>query len=94
MSGGSYNYLCYKDANDLMCSEDDLERMFSRLVGLDYASDAARETLELLQIIKQYETRITVIKERLNPVWRAVEWWDSADSSEDGLKVALREYRE
>jgi len=93
MSGGSYNYLCFKDAQELVSSQEDIESMFSRLVALDYAVDAARETMELLMILRQYETRIAVIKTRLEPVWKSVEWWDSGDSCEDSLKAALEEYR-
>lgn len=94
MSGGSYSYLCFKEGSDLMAAHADIESMFSRLIELDYADDAARETLELLQIVKQYEVRIAVIKTRLEPVWKAVEWWDSADIGEDRVKEALEVYRE
>lgn len=95
MSGGSYDYLCFKDAEELCSSQhqSNLEAMSQRLGGLGYAEDAARETEELLLIIRQSMIRIQVRAQRLSEVWRAVEWWDSGDSSEDGLKQSLDRYR-
>lgn len=92
MSGGSYNYLCHKEFTG-HASLADLSDMVDRLSGLDYADDAARESMELLMIIRQFETRAEVIADRLRGVWKSVEWWDSCDSSEDGVKTALIEYR-
>lgn len=93
MSGGSYDYLCHKQAEDLMTMERSLQAMSDRLAGLGYASDAALETQQLLLTIRQYQNRINASVERLNEIWRAVEWWDSGDSGEDGVKVALEKYR-
>lgn len=92
MSGGSYNYLCHKEFTG-HAALDGLESMVDRLSGLNYADDAARESAELLMIIRQFETRAEVISDRLRGVWRAVEWWDSSDSGEDSVKDALGEYR-
>ena len=92
MSGGSYNYLCHKDFVG-HAALDDLSNMVDRLAGLGYADDAARESAELLMIIRQFETRAEVIADRLNGVWKAVEWWDSCDSGEESVKVALVDYR-
>lgn len=94
MSGGSYNYLCHKEATDLFEAEGDLEGMSSRLAGLGYAKDAARETEELLLILRQVRVRIQARADRLNRIWRAVEWWDSCDVGEDAVKEALAKYRE
>ena len=96
MSGGSYDYLCFKDAPELCDGhyQSILESMSQRLAGLGYAEDAARETEELLLIIRQSMVRIQVRAQRLSEVWRAVEWWDSCDSGEDGLKESLARYRE
>lgn len=93
MSGGSYDYLCYKEISRLINSQSDLESMQERLSGLGYAEDAAQETMQLIQSIRQFERLTEVLIERLRPVWRSVEWWDSADISEDWLKVSLYEYR-
>lgn len=95
MSGGSYNYLIHKDAGELLQGNGvgDLQAMSDRLAGLGYAVDAARETQEVLLQIRQAQNRIQTSIDRLRVVWRAVEWWDSCDSSESDLKKALGEYR-
>lgn len=93
MSGGSYNYLYCKDSDALLNEERELTSMAERLAELGYAEDAARETEELLLIIRQAKIRIDVRARRLSGVWHAVEWWDSADSGEDGVKHALDAYR-
>jgi len=93
MSGGSYNYLCYANPDELINKTVDLQDMADRLAGLGYAPDAARETQELLLIVRQFENRIAAATGRLQKVWKAVEWWDSGDSSEDGVKTSLDDYR-
>lgn len=95
MSGGSYNYLCHvQDLEDLRSHRYDLEEMASRLAGLGYAQDAARETEELLLLLRQWEVRAAARLERLTEVWKAVEWWDSCDSGEDEVRAALAKYRD
>lgn len=96
MSGGSYNYLgsiCYDDLAELLTKESDLRDMADRLAGLGYAEDAARETEELLVMLRQWKTRAEVRVRRLATVWHAVEWWDSHDWSEDQVRKALATYR-
>lgn len=93
MSGGSYNYLCFKDTSEILSNQDDLERMVERLAELGYAEDAAREADELLLMIRQFVIRCDVRLKRLNPIFKAVEWWDSCDWSEDSVKQALDKYR-
>lgn len=96
MSGGSYNYLAFKSGADLLggSSDYDLESMADRLAGLGYAADAAKETISLLLTIRAARNRIEASVERLTHVWKAVEWWDSADTGEDDLKAALEQYRD
>lgn len=94
MSGGSFNYLCHSwDLNDIVGKLGDLEAMSQALAGLGYAQDAARETEELLVILRQWQVQTEVRLHRLTPVWKAMEWWQSCDSSEDGFREALAEYR-
>jgi hypothetical protein len=93
VSGGSYNYLYIREPEDLAVNTEDLERMIDRLAGLGYAEDAAKETQELLLIVRQFRVRVSTIADRLSPVWRAQEWWDSNDWGEDDLKEALKKYR-
>lgn len=94
MSGGSFNYLCHAfDFEDLIAKRGSLEDMATELAGLGYAQDAARETEELLTLLRQWEVRSSVRVERLREVWKAVEWWRSCDYSEDQVHEALAEYR-
>jgi len=93
MSGGSYNYLCHANADDLINKTGDIQDMADRLASLGYAQDAAKETQALLLTVRQYENRIQAMKERLHDIWRAVEWWESGDSGEEGVRDALDKYR-
>lgn len=94
MSGGSYNYLCdVWDLDKLLQQEYSLEQMAARLAGLGWARDAARETEELLVMLRQWQVSAHVRVERLREVWKAVEWWDSCDWSEEQVREALAKYR-
>ena len=94
MSGGSFNYLCQTwDLDDLLTKMGDLEAMSRALATLGYAKDAARETEELLVILRQWQVQAEVRLERLTPVWKAMEWWRSSDWSEDDLREELAKYR-
>ncbi|MFJ3794948.1 hypothetical protein ACIPSJ_01530 [Streptomyces sp. NPDC090088] len=94
MSGGSYNWLYeIQDLEDLQARQHDLEAMAKRLAGLGYAHDAARETEELLVLFRQWQTRAAVRVSRLADLWQAIEYWDSADRTEDAVHTALATYR-
>lgn len=95
MSGGSYDYLCFADSSDALTDkvEYNLANMAQRLAGLGWADDAARESTELLLLIRQAQVNLGVRMDRLRDIWKAVEWWDSMDSGEDGVREALVQYR-
>mgnify|MGYP001593382905 CR=1 FL=1 len=94
MSGGSYNYLCWKsDLDELLVQQHALRDMADRLAGLGYAQDAAAETEELLLMLRQWKIRAETRAKRLEHVWKAVEWWDSCDWSEEAVHKALAAYR-
>lgn len=95
MSGGSHNYLCFKDDKDLFDSGtlNDLENMASRLIQLGF-EDAAKETLNLKYTIQQAIVRSQVMKERLQDVWKSVEWYDSADSGIETVQQVIKKYRD
>lgn len=84
MSGGSYNYL-YLNVPELGGHREHLEAMAARLDGLPYAAKAAAATRQILAVLDD---------EALAGVWQAVEWWDSADYSEDQVREAVAEYEE
>ncbi|MGW2520448.1 hypothetical protein ACWC09_26235 [Streptomyces sp. NPDC001617] len=84
MSGGSYDYL-YFQVSEFGGHREQLERMAERLEGLSYATEAAAATRRILELTGD---------ERLTGVWRAVEWWDSGDYSEDQVRKAVAAYQE
>lgn len=93
MSGGSYDYICFASADDLLAKKIEIQEMADRLAELGYAEDAAKETMALLLTLRQFENRIKAMQERLSGVWKAVEWWDSCDSGEDRVHEELKKYR-
>lgn len=93
MSGGSYNYLAYSEAEHIYEKIEQLEAMSNDLASLGYAADAARETEELLCILRHFHIRVQVRLNRLNGVWHAMEWWRSGDSGECDVTDALKKYR-
>ena len=94
MSGGSYDYLCWaSELDQLLEKQHHLSDMAERLAGLGYADDAATETTHLLLAMRQWRIRAAAHVDRLTDVWKAVEWWDSADWSEDRVHEALTKYR-
>lgn len=78
MSGGSYNYLYCKDPDQIIDEPVEIRRMSNRLAGLGYAVDAAKETEELILIIRQFKNRVGARIGRLSPVWKAIEYWGIA----------------
>lgn len=93
MSGGSYDYLCDKDAADLMLYEGRLEEMANRLASMGGAEDVAKDAFDLLAVVRGQRVRIVAAMDRLRGVFKAVEWVDSADWSADAIKWALLDYR-
>lgn len=93
MSGGSYNYLFAKEAEDLFADDTELERMADRLAGLGWADDAAKDAYDLLAVLRTQTVRVDAARDRLRDVFMAVEWWDSGDSGEAGVRDALTAYR-
>lgn len=77
MSGGSYNYLCWKDSTEVGSEREALEKMAARLKELG-AYDAAYQTEEISVFFITLNQKI----EKLRDVWHAVEWLDSGDWGE------------
>ena len=92
MSGGSYNYLCYKDSHEIHNNIGDLNDMRDRLIDLGYL-DAAKETESIILMLNAFEVRLQARIDKLNKVWQAVEWYDSNDFGEDEIKKEIERYR-
>ncbi len=94
MSGGSWNYLYSKDIDDLMQGGDIelLEEMADYLNQNGY-EDVAKDTRRLVEYIKSAKIRVETLFEMLSPVFKAVEWYCSADLGRDRVDKAIEEYR-
>lgn len=93
MSGGSYNYLCYKEHYDIHEGKEELKKMRDRLVELGF-TDAAGETESVLLMLQSFELRLQTRIDRLRDVWYSVEWMDSGDSGIEQVKDEVEKYRE
>lgn len=100
MSGGSFNYLYCREVDDMVDRDDtDLADMRAELTARPGAALAV-EGIDMLRaqllILRQEreaqrlrEREVDAFKGRLNDVFRAVEWWRSADWGEDRVVEAL-----
>lgn len=95
MSGGSFNYLCHKDAEGIMASGmSDLRDMAEALADLGhYAKDPAERTATLLARIEEVQRELDAEVQTLAPVWHALEWWRSCDWGSDQFWIAVGEWR-
>lgn len=94
MSGGSWDYLYSKDIDELMngSSTELLQDMADRLNSAGF-EDVAKDTQRLVEYIKSASIRIETLFEVLSPVFKAVEWYCSADWGKDRVDKAIEEYR-
>ena len=93
MSGGSYNYLCFKEPEELIGRVADIESMAQRLLDVGYP-DVAGDMQRLAEYCKSARLRVAVLSDMLNSVMHAVEWYDSGDYGLSNLKKVLEEYRD
>lgn len=92
MSGGSLNYLCYKDTPDLFNAVRELEQVEQHLLQRS-APDVAKDVRRLIEYIQTAENRISVLSENLNGIFKAIEWQLSGDWGEKSLQEAIDQYR-
>ena len=95
MSGGSFNYLCYRDAGDLLSGghDEDLVSMITFLKGHG-CKDVATSSQLLLDDIRDARLKILDGLEKLNDVWHSVEWYMSGDSGKDEVQEAVKRWRD
>lgn len=93
MSGGSFNYLCWKSADELAADTSTLAEMRDALIGHN-APDAAAETEAIIATIAQFRVLVETRAKRLNEVWHAVEWCRSGDQGPEDVAAAVAKYRE
>jgi hypothetical protein len=90
VSGGSFNYLCHRNASDIF-GDDELRHMGAALAELGHSAKLpAERTMALLRKREEIEREI----EALRAVWRAVEWKESCDIGADQMWLAIGRYLE
>lgn len=92
MSGGSLNYLCFKEPHELFEHIDDLKSVEEFLLARG-DTDIAKDVRRLIEYIRSAENRVSVLSEQLKDVFKAVEWYISADYGANSLQKALNRYR-
>lgn len=81
MSGGSFGYLAFKDADDL--PNQSLREMAEALRDLGF-EDAAQETERYIRPEPD---------QALKDLWHAVEWYCSGDYGKDRAQAEYQEYQ-
>lgn len=95
MSGGSFNYLCYKEFEHFVSYQvgSEAKEMADELEALGYP-DLAALTIgmkhEAERLIETYEPIINA----LSHAWKGVEWWRSCDWSEEQAREWCDKARE
>lgn len=93
MSGGSYNYLCDRDARDLVGDwYSTLQEMSEDLHSVFPNTKADIHTDELVRLIGHLSVEIERRSKALQDVWHAVEWWRSCDYGYGEVDVAVKLY--
>ncbi len=92
MSGGSFNYLCHKEAFDLLAYSEELDGMIAALRQYENGEKVAQTTVDLLADIQRIKTGLEERLEPLREVWRAVEWHHSSDYSQEQAQEAIDKF--
>lgn len=98
MSGGSWEYLYLKDAVELLDRMSDLRKMKERLRQEGFTK-AASHVVSLITQLEYLQDSILVINQGLvdgglGCVFKAVEWYDSGDTTHDGMKERIGQYED
>lgn len=90
MSGGSFNYACFKvEDNQVFDAISDIRAIENYLRRIDQ-HDAADEVLLYLAELETHQRRLAVLGRRIAPLLQAAEWVCSSDWS---LNTINDEYR-
>lgn len=91
MSGGSFNYVCFKmESEEIFSALPDLRNMEEYLRARQ-KHDAADEVLKFILALETARRRLDVMSKRIQDILYAAEWWASGDWNEDGLDKAMEE---
>lgn len=87
-----FNYLCYAETPDLLHRTEDMESVEKTLISKGYI-DIAKDVRRLIEYCLSAENRIGVLREQLENVFYAVEWYESSDIGNNSLIEELEKYR-
>ena len=91
MSGGSFNYLCYKDTEDFFKRTDDLEEMKEILEKHGY-KNISKDVNSLISYIKDSIRFIDEKREELRPIFKAIEYFESGDIGKEEMYSVFDAY--
>lgn len=90
MSGGSFNYVCYKvEDEQILTVLSDMRDVEIYLRSID-KHDAADEVLSFIKEVETHQRRLAVIGKRISPLLHAAEWTCSGDTGEDAIDTAYQ----
>jgi len=98
MSGGSYNYLCYKDAYDILeqsSADNDLLNMIDALAEHPLGEQAMVSTVGVRVELLAIRERVAALHQKmqtLSQVWKAIEWQASADWGAGEVESTLQAF--
>lgn len=88
MSGGSFNYACFKvGESDVFQGLGDVRDIENYLRAYG-KHDAADEVLKFINEVETHQRRLAVIGERIAPLLKSVEWTASGDSGMESVDAA------
>lgn len=91
MSGGSFDYVCFKvEENQVLSALPDLRDLETYLRAIEKHA-AADEVLIFIKEVETHQRRLAVIGARISPLLKATEWCASGDSGKDGIDYAYRD---
>ncbi len=81
MSGGSFNYACFKvEDSEIFSALSDVRDIENYLRAFQ-KHDAADEVLFFIKEVETHQRRLAVIGKRISELLRAAEWVASGDSN-------------
>lgn len=93
MSGGSFNYVSSKSVEELITSYDDDVRDMIRELIIHGAKDVADASEALRQDLRRTSESLADRLNALQPIWHALEWWQSGDWGRDRFDEEVAEWR-
>lgn len=91
MSGGSFDYVCYKVEDErILTALSDVRNVETYLRSIS-KHDAADEVLLFIKEVETHQRRLAVIGKRISFLLRAAEWTCSGDTSDTYID---NEYKE